>query len=78
MKTSIKETKQWRKWLFREPIVARGPREPGRLRLVNANGIRFGWTGDTVTADQQLYHASCGDRFEWVPPHELALRLKII
>jgi hypothetical protein len=32
----------------------------------------------SVPADQQLYHAPCGDRFRWIPPHELAMRLKII
>lgn len=32
----------------------------------------------TVASDKQLYHSPCGDRFEWVPPHELALRLDLL
>ena len=27
----------------------------------------------TRGADQRLYHSPCGDRFDWVPPHESAL-----
>jgi hypothetical protein len=32
----------------------------------------------TVAPDKQLYHSPCGDRFEWVAPHELALRLHLL
>ena len=28
--------------------------------------------------DGRLYHSSCGDRFEWVPPHEKAYRKALI
>lgn len=32
----------------------------------------------TVAPDKLLYHSPCGDRFEWVAPHELALRLRLL
>jgi hypothetical protein len=31
----------------------------------------------TEAADRKMYHCPCGDRFNWVPPHEEALELRI-
>lgn len=31
----------------------------------------------TQAADGELYHCPCGDLFEWVPPHDDALKLRI-
>lgn len=55
--------------------------QPRRYRLEQTEIEREGESVPvygTVAADRQLYHAPCGDRFEWVPPHELAIRWKLI
>lgn len=31
-----------------------------------------------VASNKKLYHSSCGDRFQWIPPHEEAVRLGIV
>ena len=31
----------------------------------------------TKATDGGLYHCPCGDLFEWVPPHDDALKLRI-
>jgi hypothetical protein len=52
------------------------PRQFERGQETKVNGMPI-VPLQTNAADNKLYHCPCGDRFNWVPPHELAVKLRI-